>query len=53
LGVLGRAFSEAKTVVSGLQNMAMVRQAIQQRCGHLGVAKDAGRFVAGALARIV
>lgn len=33
-----------ETVVAGLDNVAMVRQAVEERGGHLGIAKDAGPF---------
>ena len=40
---LGRAAAEADRLVAGLHNVAaVVRQAVQQRGGHLGVAEDAG-----------
>ena len=35
---------EAEAVVSGLQNVAAVGEAVEQRSGHLGIAKDAGPF---------
>ena len=35
---------EAPTVVTGLDDVAMVSQAVEQRGGHLGVAEHAGPF---------
>ena len=35
---------EAPTVVSGLDDIAVVGQTIEQRGRHLGIAKDAGPF---------
>src|SRR5208282_4394956 len=37
---LCRAVLEAEAVVSGLQDVAVVGEAIEQRGGHLGVAED-------------
>ena len=38
---------EAPTVVAGLDDVAVVGQAIKQRSGHLGVAKHARPFTEG------
>ena len=35
---------EAPAVVAGLDDIAMVSQAVEQRGGHLGVAEHAGPF---------
>jgi hypothetical protein len=35
---------EAPAVVAGLDDVAVVGQAIEQRCGHLGVCEDARPF---------
>jgi len=35
---------EAPAVVSCFEDVTVVRQAIQQRCCHLGIAKDVGPF---------
>jgi hypothetical protein len=35
---------EAPTVVAGLDDIAMVGQAVEQRGGHLGIAEHAGPF---------
>lgn len=46
---MSRAVLEADAVVSGLKDMAMMSEAVEQCSGHLGVAKDAGASaVAGA-----
>jgi len=42
LNELSRAVLEAEAVVSGLQNMAVMREPVQQRRRHLRVAEDAG-----------
>ena len=46
-GVSVRSGFEAPAVVPGLEDVAVVGQAIQQRGGHLGVAEDAGPFAEG------
>jgi hypothetical protein len=38
---------EAPTVVAGLDDVAMVGQAVEQRSSHLGVAEHAGPFAEG------
>src|SRR5215510_5130586 len=38
------AVLEAPTVVAGLDDVAVMGQAVQQSSGHLGVTKDAGPF---------
>ena len=38
------AVLEAPALVAGLDDLAMVGQAIEQGCGHLGVAEDGGPF---------
>ena len=38
---------EAPTVVAGLNDIAMVGQAVEQRGGHLGIAEHAGPFAEG------
>ena len=38
---------EAPAVVAGLDDIAMVSQAVEQRGGHLGVAEYAGPFAEG------
>ena len=38
---------EAPTVVTGLDDVAVMGQAVEQRRGHLGVAEDAGPFAEG------
>ena len=43
-GRCGGAGLEAEAVVSGLQDVAAVGEAIEQGCGHLCVAKDRGPF---------
>ena len=35
---------EAEAVVSGFQDVAVVRQPVEQRGGHLGVTEDIGPF---------
>ena len=42
-GGLG-AGSEAEAVIAGLEDVAAVGQAVEERRGHLGVAKDRGPF---------
>ena len=37
-------YSEAPAVVAGLEDGAVMGQAVEQRGGHLGVAEDAGPF---------
>jgi hypothetical protein len=44
LRFLSGAIPEAEAVVSGLQDMTVVREAVQQCGGHLGVAENAGPF---------
>ena len=44
--VLVAAF-EAPTVIPGLDDVAVMGQAVEQRRGHLGVAEDAGPFAEG------
>src|SRR5690554_2113548 len=39
-----RAGLEPVAVVSGLQNVAAVGEAIEERCGHFGIAEDASPF---------
>ena len=41
------AVLEAPAVVAGLDDVAMVREAVEQRRGHLGVAEDTGPFTEG------
>ena len=36
------AVLEAPALVAGLDDLAMVGQAVEQGCGHLGVAEEAG-----------
>jgi hypothetical protein len=43
-GFLGGAVPEAEAVVSGLQDMAMVREAIEERRRHFGVTEHRGPF---------
>jgi hypothetical protein len=38
---------EAPTVVAGLDDIAMVGQAVEQRSGHLSIAEHAGPFAEG------
>jgi len=38
----GRAGLEAEAVVSGLQDVASMGEAVEKRCGHPGVAEDGG-----------
>src|ERR1700754_2820314 len=38
------AVFEAEAIVSGLQDMAVMGEAIEERGGHLGIAKDGGPF---------
>ena len=38
---------EAPAVIAGLDDIAMVGQAIEQRGGHLGIAEHAGPFAEG------
>src|SRR4051812_13751542 len=38
---------EAPAIVAGLDNVAVMSEAIQQRGGHLGIAEDAGPFTEG------
>ena len=38
---------EAPALVAGLDDVAVVGEAIEQRCGHLGVAEDAWPFTEG------
>jgi len=38
---------EAPTVVSGLDDIAVAGEAIEQRGGHLGIFEDARRFTEG------
>ena len=38
---------ESPAVVAGLDDVAMVSQAVEQRGGHLGVAEHAGPFTEG------
>lgn len=39
-----RAIFEAETVVSGFEDVAVMRQPVEQRRRHLGIAEDAGPF---------
>ena len=43
-GVRSGAVLEAPALVAGLDDLAMVGQAVEQRGGHLGVAEDGGPF---------
>src|SRR5215467_15751594 len=45
------AVLEAPAVVSGLDDFAVMGQAVEQRGGHLGVAKDARPFAEGQIGR--
>ena len=38
---MGRTVFEAEAVVSGFEDVAMMREAVEQRRGHLGVAEHA------------
>lgn len=38
---------EAPAFVAGLDDLAMVGEPVEQRGGHLGIAKDAGPFTEG------
>ncbi len=38
---------ESPALVAGLDDLAVVRQAIEERGGHLGVAEDGGPFAEG------
>jgi hypothetical protein len=38
------AVFEPPAFVAGLHDLAMVSKAVEEGCGHLGVAKDAGPF---------
>jgi hypothetical protein len=44
LGFLHGAIFEPEAVISGLEDMAVVGEAIEERGGHLGVAEDGGPF---------
>ncbi|MNY44013.1 hypothetical protein D3C86_1790050 [compost metagenome] len=39
---MGRTVFESEAVVSGFEDVAMMREAVEQRGGHLGIAEDAG-----------
>ena len=41
---MGRAVFESEAVVAGFEDMAMMREPVEQRGGHLGIAEDAGPF---------
>ncbi|MNL58589.1 hypothetical protein D3C87_1822370 [compost metagenome] len=41
---MGRTVFESEAVVSGFEDVAMMREAVEQRGGHLGVTEDAGPF---------
>ena len=41
------AVLEAPALVSGLDDLAMMGQAVEQGCGHLGVAEDGWPFAEG------
>ena len=43
----GGARPEPEAVVSGLQDVAMMREAVEQRRGHLGVAEHGGPLAEG------
>ena len=43
-GCCGRAGLEAEAVVPGLQDVASVGEAVEERGGHLGVTEDGGTF---------
>ncbi len=43
-GCSGSAGLEAKAVISGFDDVTPVRQAVEQGCGHFGIAKDGGPF---------
>ena len=43
-GLLGRAVFESEAVVSGLEDVAVVGQAVEQCGRHLGIAEDARPF---------
>ena len=42
---------ETKRLIAGLHDMAVMRQSVEQRRGHLGVAKDARPFGEGQVGR--
>ena len=42
---------EAPALVAGFDDVAVMRQSIEQRCGHFGVAKDARPFGKGEIGR--
>jgi len=42
---------EAPAVVAGFDDVAVVRNAVEQRGGHLGVAEDSGPFTKGKVRR--
>ena len=46
-GVRSGAVLEAPALVAGLDDLAMVGETIEQRCGHLGVAEDGWPFAEG------
>lgn len=43
-GLVGRAVLEPETVVSGFEDVAMMRETVEERNSHLGIAEDAGPF---------
>ena len=43
-GLVRGAVFEAEAVVSGFQDVAVVREPVQQRRSHLGIAEDDGPF---------
>ncbi|MCY1382687.1 hypothetical protein D9M69_707340 [compost metagenome] len=45
------AVLEAEAVVSGFQDVAVVREPVQQRCSHLGITEDAGPFAEAEVCR--
>ncbi len=38
---------EAPALIAGFDDVAVVREAIEQRCRHLGITEDAGPFAEG------
>jgi hypothetical protein len=45
------AVFEAPAVVAGLNDVAVVSKAVEQRCGHFGIAEDARPFAEGEICR--
>ena len=43
-GLLGRAVFEPEAVVSGLEDVAVMGEPVEERGGHLGIAEHAGPF---------